>query len=77
MKRAKYQDFKEISPKSLGFEPSKIDYTSFRRNFGSLMNKEQMKEDRKKLMAIELEKQQKKDAEQSQKQQDMLNKFRS
>lgn len=40
----------------MGFEVTKIDYTSFRRNFGSLMNQELMKEDRKKIMHAENEK---------------------
>ena len=39
--RARYQDFKEIPVEEMGFEITKIDYTSFRRNFGSLMNQEQ------------------------------------
>ena len=33
--RARYQDFKEIPMDQMGFEITKIDYTSFRRNFGS------------------------------------------
>ena len=36
--KARYQDFKEIPVEQLGFEVSKIDYNSFRRNYGSLKN---------------------------------------
>ena len=35
---------------------SKIDYASFRRNFSSLMQKEEMKQERKKLMLKEAQK---------------------
>ena len=54
--KAKYQDFKEIPIDQLGFEVNKIDYTSFRRNFGSLLYKEAMNQERKKMAAESLAK---------------------
>ena len=61
--KARLQDIKEIPIDSLGFEVNKIDYSSFRRNFGSLMYQEAMKEERKKIMSDTLEKKQKQDQE--------------
>jgi hypothetical protein len=49
MNMAKYQDFKEIPMESIGFEVSKIDYTCFRKNFGSLLTQEAMKDERKRI----------------------------
>ena len=46
---AKYQDFKEIPLESIGFEVSKIDYSSFRKNFGSLLSQEAMKDENKRI----------------------------
>ena len=36
--KVKVQNLNEFPLEKLGFEVNKIDYTSFRRNFGSLMN---------------------------------------
>lgn len=52
----------------LGFEVNKIDYTSFRRNYGSLMNAEQMKVEKQKIMVKEKEKKKKYDLEQDEQQ---------
>ena len=59
----------------MGFEVTKIDYTSFRRNFGSLMNQELMKEDRKKIMQAENEKKKQYEKEQDAEAARLLAKF--
>ena len=45
--KARLQDIKEIPMDSLGFEVNKIDYSSFRRNYGSLIQREQMLKEKK------------------------------
>ena len=51
--KAKYQDFKEIPLSKIGFDIQQIDYSDFRRNYSSLVNHEKMKDEAKKLQAIE------------------------
>ena len=75
--RARYQEFTQIPMSEFGFDVTKIDYTSFRRNFGSLMSQEQMKEERKRIMMQENEKKRQLEKEQEEQAMKMIAKFNS
>ena len=56
MNLAKYKDIKEIQLEKLGFDIKKVDFSTFRKNFTSALTKETMKEEARKIMAADAEK---------------------
>ena len=63
MNLAKYKDIKEIQLEKLGFDIKKVDFSTFRKNFTSALTKETMKEEARKIMAADAEKNRAKQAE--------------
>jgi len=54
--RAREEGFDKVDPLLVGLVPSNIDFKIFRRNLGSLLYQDRMKEERKKIMADAIEK---------------------